>query len=362
MSRVSVSDIRRPEAIDAAWLTAVLAEGGAEAEVTGFTMTPVGSGQIGDAFRFDLTYARPAEGAPASLVGKFPAAGDESRATGIALGNYAREVRFYQRLAGGARIRTPRCWWAEVDEAGGDFVLMMDDLAPAAQGDQLRGVSLDQARAVIVEAAKLHGSHWNDSGLDDLPFVSGSKAAGASAITEEAVTGLWEAFKGRYGARMRAEWISTGDRFCRRHAAFGPSANRPRCLTHNDFRPDNMMFATPAGGAAVTVLDWQSYAYGVGATDVAYFLAGALPADLRRREEPALLALYHRTLQAEGVTGYDAADLAHDYGRGGYLLFLTAFFAAMIVTQTERGDAMFLQMLGSAAEHMADHGALDGPE
>jgi hypothetical protein len=40
------------------------------------------------------------------------------------------------------------------------------------------------------------------------------------------------------------------------------------------------------------------------------------------------------------------------------LLFLTAFFAAMIVTQTDRGDAMFLQMVAAASDHMLDHGAL----
>ena len=50
-------------------------------------------------------------------------------------------------------------------------------------------------------------------------------------------------------------------------------------------------------------------------------------------------------------------DLKRHYGQGAYLLFVTAFFAAMVVTQTDRGDEMFLRMLGGAADHMADHGA-----
>jgi hypothetical protein len=108
----------------------------------------------------------------------------------------------------------------------------------------------------------------------------------------------------------------------------------------------------------VTVLDWQSFAYGAGATDLAYFLAGALPPDVRRAHEPELLALYHRTLTELGVTGYPMEDLRRHYGRGAYLLFGTAFFAAMIVTPTPRGDEMFLQMLGSAFEHMRDHGVV----
>ncbi|MFM8377542.1 MAG: hypothetical protein ACKN9P_16010, partial [Phenylobacterium sp.] len=68
-------DIREPGDIDAAWLTAVLAQGGVDAEVRSFTARAVGTGQIGDSVRFTLDYARRGEGAPDSLVGKFPSAG-----------------------------------------------------------------------------------------------------------------------------------------------------------------------------------------------------------------------------------------------------------------------------------------------
>ncbi|MGH6996891.1 MAG: hypothetical protein ACREEO_01805, partial [Phenylobacterium sp.] len=114
-------------------------------------------------------------------------------------------------------------------------------------------------------------------------------------------------------------------------------------------------FGTPAGGYPVAVLDWQSFAYGCGPTDLAYFLAGALAPDVRRAQEPALLQLYLDTLAAHGVRGFGMEELRPLYGRGAYLLFATAFFAAMVVTQTERGDEMFLQMIGSASDHLCDH-------
>ena len=351
-------DIREPGDIDAAWLTAVLAEGGVDAEVRSFTARAVGTGQIGDSVRFTLDYGRRGEGAPDSLVGKFPAAGAESRATGVALGNYLREVRFYQNLAPKALVHTPRCWFTDVDEASHNFVLMMEDLAPAEQGDQLRGVTLDQARLVTVEAGRLHASHWGDDGLDDLPWVSGSKAAPSSPVGDDAVAMLWMGFKDRYAERLKPEWTEVGDWVSTRFSWLGQRHDGPRCLTHNDFRPDNMMFATAAGGYPVTVLDWQSFAYGAGPTDLAYFLAGALAGDVRRAHEDELLALYLDTLRANGVTGYGMADLRRHYGQGAYLLFLTAFFAAMVVTRTARGDDMFIQMLGSAADHMIEHGAL----
>lgn len=351
-------DIRMPGEVDANWLTAVLQAGGVDAVVKGFTARGVGTGQIGDSVRFTLEYERGGDAAPASLVGKFPAAGEESRATGVALGNYIREVRFYQQLAPKALIHTPRCYFTDVDEATSAFVLMMEDLSPAEQGDQLAGVTLDQARLVVVEAAKLHASHWGDEGLDALPWVSGSSAAPPNMATDEMVGQLWAGFKDRYGPQMRPEWATVGDRIASRFTELGTRHDGPRCLTHNDFRPDNMMFGNARGGYPVTVLDWQSFAYGAGPTDLAYFLAGALPGDARRAAEPELLALYHRTLTDHGVRGYSEADLARHYGQGAYLLFMTAFFAAMIVTRTERGDAMFLRMLGGAAEHMLDHDPL----
>lgn len=355
---IAQPDIRRPGAIDAAWLTAVLQQGGVDATVKGFTAANVGAGQIGDSVRFELDYARCGDDAPASLVGKFPSAGEESRATGVALGNYVREVRFYQQLAPTALIHTPRCYFTDVDEATSEFVLMMEDLAPAEQGDQLRGVTLDQARLAVIEAAKLHASHWGDHGLDALPWVSNAKAAPPGAATPGAVANLWRSFKQRYRPRLKPDWVEAGERLTARFADIAQQHDGPRCLTHNDYRPDNMMFAGPRGGHPLTVLDWQSFAYGAGPTDLAYFLAGAVTPQVRRAHEPALLALYLTTLTQYGVRGYGMDALKRHYGQGGYLLFLTAFFAAMIVTQTERGDAMFLQMIGGAVDHMRDHGAL----
>ncbi len=358
MSPLARPDIRAPGAIDAVWLTAVLQAGGVDAVVADFTARPIGTGQIGDSFRFNLTYERGGDGSPASLVGKFPAAGEESRQTGVALGNYVREVRFYQHLAPTALVSTPRCLFTDVDEATSDFVLMMEDLAPAKPGDQLAGVTLDQARRVVAQAARLHASHWGDDGLEDLPWVSGTRASPPSSATTEMIAELWRGFKDRYGPRLKPDWVRAGDWLSTRFAELGEAGDHPRCLTHCDFRPDNMMFASARGGRPVTVLDWQSVAYGVGATDVAYFLAGALTPEVRRAHEAELLTLYLDTLTGLGVRGYGMDALKRRYARGGYLLFSTAFFAAMIVTQTGRGDRMFLQMIEGASNHLWDHGVI----
>jgi len=351
-------DIRRPGAVDAEWLTRALQGAGVDAVVQSFTAKAVGTGQIGDSVRFKLAYARGGDDAPASLVGKFPSADPDSFGTGVMLGNYHREVMFYRHLADSALIHTPRCLFADVEPASGEFVLLMEDLAPAEPGDQLKGVSLDQARLVIDEAAKLHASHWADAGLDDLPWVSGSRAAPPSQVTPELVQALWAGFRARYAERLKPEWVEIGERMAGRFGALAEGNAGPRCLTHNDFRPDNMMFATKAGGHPVTTLDWQSFAYGNGATDVAYFLSGAISPEVRRANEQELLDRYYAGLKVQGVQDYGRDDLARDYGRGGFLLFMTAFFAAMVVKQTARGDDMFMQMIGGASQQILDHDAV----
>ena len=49
--------ILRPQAITPAWLTSVLHAGGVAAIVREFTMTRVGTGQIGQSVKFILDYA-----------------------------------------------------------------------------------------------------------------------------------------------------------------------------------------------------------------------------------------------------------------------------------------------------------------
>ena len=69
-------------------------------------------------------------------------------------------------------------------------------------------------------------------------------------------------------------------------------------------------------------------------------LAGKVRTDLERTLELApghaeahtALALYHAELTRLGVTGYGMQDLRRDYGRGGFQLFLTAFFAGFFST------------------------------
>ena len=140
----------RPEQVTAPWLTDVLRRAGAldgAVAVTAFDCEVVGTGQMADSFRLSPHYDRETAVAPASVVGKFTAADDTSRSTGITMRTSEVEVRFYQEVAATVGVRTPRCYHADVDPATAEFVLILEDLAPARAGDQVAGCSLDQAGA-----------------------------------------------------------------------------------------------------------------------------------------------------------------------------------------------------------------------
>jgi hypothetical protein len=323
-----------------------------------FEAKPVGTGQIGDSIRFTLTYERGGDIAPASLVGKFPSAKPDSFAAGVSGGNYVREVFFYQRLAASSMISTPRWYVAEVDTASGAFVLMMEDLAPAEQGDQLKGISVEQAKWVADEAARLHASHWGDQSLEDFPWIVGSRAAAGRGVPADTVRELWRKFRIRYEERLEPRVMEVSGRLAERIEQFRALQSGPRCLVHNDFRPDNMMFATAAGGRAVTVLDWQSVGLGAGPVDLAYLLVGALTAETRRRHEAELLAHYHRRLAALGVTNYGAEALQLDYACGAFRLLMIAFMSSVRVTPTPRGDEMFMHMARSATDYILENDVL----
>ena len=351
--------ILRPDAITPAWLSEVLRAGGVEAEVRTFTAQRVGTGQIGESVRFKLDYTNAAPNAPASLVGKFPSPEADSRNTGVALGNYIREVNFYKHLAHTALISTPKCYFTEFDPATSEFVLMMEDLAPAEQGDQLKGCTLEQSRLALNEAANLHASHWADERIEDLPWVTGTRAAGAGNTDPATLAALWQMFLARYGDRLSSDARLVGEKLTQNFAIYEAAVESPKSLVHIDYRPDNMMFATPAGGKPLTVLDWQSLAFGCGVTDVAYFMAGALPREQRRAiERDFVREHYYERLRQRGVKDYAFETLWRDYRSRAFHLFLVAFYASVLVTQTKRGDDMFMSMIDSAVGQVMDLDAL----
>src|SRR5262245_59856951 len=129
-----------PQELTAAWLTAALRAGGVlrAAAVADFACEPLGGGEglIGQLARVRLRCDPPEEGAPATLIAKFPSAHAANRAIGMRMGFYEVEGRFYQEIAEDVDLRTARCYFTGVRPETEEFLLLLEDLAPARCGDQ----------------------------------------------------------------------------------------------------------------------------------------------------------------------------------------------------------------------------------
>ena len=347
-------DIRStPDLIDAAWLTDVLRRAGVirSARVTDLSWAVVGAGMLGDSVRFSLTYDRD-EGAPASLVGKFPAADVSARSACIELGLYLNEVRFYQDIAPTIAVNRPDCYFAEIDVATGDFTLLLEDLSPARGGDQLKGCSLDDARQAMIQAAAMHGPRWCDPALKDIEWMRARPRI--LKLMTAGFPGYQAEFHRRYDGILEPEYMAVADRYAEVVGDFFGLDYQPWTLMHFDYRLDNMLFDARGGKTPLAILDWQSLAYGAGALDVSYFLGAGLSIELRRKHERELLELYLEELRRHGVRDYDFDALWRDYRITALQGVSTSIHASSVAKRTERGDQMFLTMARGACAQAID--------
>jgi hypothetical protein len=255
----------------------------------------VGTGQVAETRRFRLTYTDgPVPEGPVSLIGKFTSENEVAAETGRVLGIYRSEVMFYRELAEKALIRTPEMYVAEIDDQGRQFLLLLEDLAPARAGNQLDGCTLDEVRRALREAALLHAAYWGDEGLTERRWLYAPETA-QGFYTTEMVENSWAHVCRTYDGWLPAEVTEVCSRFVAGHEQWNRRRGRPRCLTHNDFRPDNMLLRD---GARIALVDWQTVSFLEAGMDLSYFLGGALSREARRAAEPLLLRSAHGGLPA----------------------------------------------------------------
>ena len=357
---VRPSLITDPELVTPEWLTDVLHHAGAIGEdvrVRSFDASSIGTGQVGANVRYALAYEGAARHGPATIVCKFASRDPTSSAAGVATRTYETEVAFYRDLAHTVEISRPHCYFADLRSGTADVVLVMEDLAPAEQGDQIAGCTVEQAAIAIDEAARLHGPRWGDPTLHELAWLD--RGGGTTGGLAGMFGFVWDRFVERYRATLEPVTLEAGPQL--KELAPALVAHKPPALTpvHSDYRLDNTLFGTDEGGRPLTVVDWQTVQLGLGPSDVAYFLGSAFEPEVRRSCERDLVARYHRALvDGYGVAGYSLDECWADYVRSSYSSMLMAVFASMLVGRTDRGDAMFMAMANRSAQMAAD---LDAP-
>jgi fructosamine-3-kinase len=343
--------VRGRQELTAEFLTGALRSELGGTAVAAVQAVPVGTGQVSDSYRLSLTYDGPA-GLPPTMIAKIPAADAASRNAARAFRTYEIEASFYSQLAPGLPVALARCYYAAYDAGPDEYVVLLEDLAPASPGDQLAGLHPDDAAAAIHELAALHAAGWDSSELAALPWLNRSSPESAELLAE-VLTDLYPRFREHYSGLLEPGTLSLIEDFLPKVRTYLKASDEPRTIVHGDFRADNLLF----GATRPVVLDWQTAAFGAGTADLSYFLASSLPVAARRQYEETLVRRYHAAL-----TGRGAQISWHDcwtgYRRHAFSGIVMDIIAGVMVQQTERGDAMFAAMARRHARHALDLDAL----
>ncbi|MGO4444964.1 phosphotransferase family protein [Mycobacterium sp. 2YAF39] len=343
---------RGPEDVTPAWLGSVL-----DADVCEVEVTAIGTGQTGATYRVSATYATPQPELPDSFAVKLSAQDDAVRER-VALG-YRSEVEFYTRIADQMRIPVPRSFHCDISADGADVVLLLGDMTPAVQGDQIAGCSEDEAGLAVEALAGLHGPSWCDPEWMELAAIVMPKPG-----DDDAAKGLGDISKmaadiviDRLGARISPEDQET---FAAAMSAVTPwlrAEPKRYALMHGDYRLDNMLFDPDR--TRITVVDWQTVGIGLPGRDLAYFTGTSLEPQARAEIERGLVERYHRTLLGYGITDYDAETCWRDYRLGAVQVPLLVGLGTAFASTTDRGDDMMLAMLSRGCQAIRDLDTLE---
>ena len=332
------------EAITAAWLTNTLRAQGClkDATVTAVSTSPlgVGVGFMSILQRLTLTYDGPAPDAPKTLVAKLNTTDPGAHQIDGAFNFYEKETGFYREIGALSPIRTPRAYCVEFMPETREFILLLEDLAPARIGDQLEGLSFEEAAQAIAAIAVFHAHWWKHPSLPQRDWILHINSPRMKAL-EPIYQQCWGPVVAFLGDRMPAEVREIGERLSTRVAAMMDGlAARPTTLMHGDYRADNFFFREGADSFAVA--DWQILMQGGGVFDIAYLMAGSLDIEVRRARERELLGIYHQTLVENGVKDYSLEDCTNDYRHCIMLCWCWPVVAiGSLDTANERGVALF---------------------
>jgi len=268
-----------------------------------------GVGLMARLFRVELEYADAEDDAPSSLIAKIPIDVPQNLAVAGFYRFYDRECDFYQHFAERSPLRVPEAYGIVRDDEG-NFVLLLEDLGKGRLGDQVQGNRAQDAVAAIEALGAHHAAFWGKA--QDLPNLVNYDAPEFAAALEQsygaAVNPTVDAFPEHFSPAMRELTLAVAHKTT---ALLRAENDRPRTLSHGDFRSDNVFYDLP--DAPLAIVDWQISGRGYGPFDIAYHLTQSVTPEVRRAIERPALEAYLGALRKGGVNDLSFADLWESY-------------------------------------------------
>ena len=353
MSRPSIP--RSAVDLTAPWLTSVLDHAGSNAVAQSVTSAEIGTGQMATSMRISVLYETNPDDLPSSFVVKLASSDPSSRGAG-ARGAYLREVRFYQELAADLAVATPASWWADINEETHDFAILLEDMDPATQGDQISGCTVEHLRSAAINVAGLHAPSWQDSTLAELSWLTSpaDEMHDHRVEMEQLIGMVTPGFIDRYAATMTPAHVELLTWFATNVAEYMADNGGCLALMHGDHRLDNLLFNDADTSRPVTVVDWQTVSLRNPVADISYLLGTSVAPDVRRDVEHDIVADYHSRLVDLGVTNYSLETCFEHYRAQSLHALILTVLGSMLTGQTPRGDEMFMAMLHRSSQQISD--------
>lgn len=335
--------------LEASWLARRLGLEGA------FEMTdePVGSGQVANCHRFVLSSS---DGARHRVIAKYPSRDATSRSTAALQRLYYRETSFYRELAAKVATRTPACYFV-AHGADDNFLLLLEDMSPSRVVDQFDGLDVATAKNALRQLARLHGPTAADAALHRAPWLGGTADA-LRPLYGSILPDLFRGFLDRYVDDLDDATAGFIAHLGEHLASFSDYEAYVSCVTHGDFRTDNLLLDAQNARVPVCVVDWQTVGVASPLLDVAYFLTTSLTTSDREAHEEELLGFYLDELARFEVELPPTVARA-EFARYTLQPVVMLVAAAVLVERTERGDRMFLSMIERGVRAATSWNAFD---
>ncbi len=338
-----------PAELSVDWLNQALKSTGTikQASVSSFAIEAMGEGMgfNGTLARVTLDYDLQEEGAPKTLITKHVATAPENHMIALTLKFYQREVDFYRYAAEESLLRSPIPYYADIDETGEKFVLLLEDFGKASV-DQIKGTTADTCYIAIKELAKFHAQFApkvQNNEMEWLQDAAEEEYVGmTSAIYSGSLEPALENFKDQFSPAMRELAVNMASKV--------PQLlqNRPPkgvTLIHGDYKLDNLFMGKlpkregfPDSGLAV--VDWQICCKAECVADLAYHMC-SLDIETRREIEDKALHDYYATITAAGMTGYSYDSFIIQYKRA---LLFSLVYAVGLAGTSDKGNERGMEL------------------
>jgi len=333
------------------WLTEALRKGGVikKSSVTSLKAEPItGKGFIGQNYLLDIHYDRDEEeAAPQTIFVKCSNTDLEKRQEAVELRVYEREVNFYQKIAPKTTLPVPACYYSDIDLEAGSHVILLEDLAPALNGDQEAGCTIKEAYRAVKAIAEFHAVWWECPDLYAMEWLPNLHDIYDYEAIQNVVPQIWELFLLRTKHKLPDTIKDTIDNHGQDFIVLNYRLfkERPQTLVHFDFTLDNLFFASAEEGLPFAVIDWQLMTRGRGTFDIAFLLGRNLDPAIRKENEFDILTLYHNTLLNNGVVNYTIDQCLRDYRLSLLYLLSHLSYTVAEVKFTEEEKQFHIEVL-----------------